>query len=297
MLHQLLVLGRRNDKGLMYNFTNVGNDRKWLQELLLSDTDTEENVSDEDEYIKTMLKDHVKEQKYRKKYYSNAKNAQYGYYGTGLLSNYDSFYEHRRSIVGTKKRKYKKSDKTKLSKKKLQKLKNEMMEDGDFDGADIDWEDQLLMMKDEDGFDSKPHSPGGGPSKRGRKKQALLKTPEVMAARRRKIWQLMAKKELGKVQRAKANNHKEVLTSCKRYATMCMKVSRQKAMISQKNMKETVWRAKRLTREMQGYWKRYDRVERETRRRMEKEAEEQRKVSEPYNSKLTYKSIIFSFSA
>lgn len=47
---------------------------------------------------------------------------------------------------------------------------------------------------------------------------------------------------------------------------------------SQKNMKETVWRAKRLTREMQAYWKRYDRVERETRRRQEKEAEEQRKL-------------------
>lgn len=47
---------------------------------------------------------------------------------------------------------------------------------------------------------------------------------------------------------------------------------------SQKNMKETIWRAKRLTREMQSYWKRYDRVERETRRRLEKEAEEQRKM-------------------
>jgi DNA helicase INO80 len=43
-------------------------------------------------------------------------------------------------------------------------------------------------------------------------------------------------------------------------------------------MKETLWRAKRLTREMQAYWKRYDRVERETRRRQEKEAEEQRKL-------------------
>lgn len=47
---------------------------------------------------------------------------------------------------------------------------------------------------------------------------------------------------------------------------------------SQKNMKETIWRAKRLTREMQSYWKRYDRVERETRKRLEKEAEEQRKM-------------------
>lgn len=43
-------------------------------------------------------------------------------------------------------------------------------------------------------------------------------------------------------------------------------------------MKEIIWRTKRLTREMQAYWKRYDRVERETRKRMEKEAEEQRKM-------------------
>jgi len=42
-------------------------------------------------------------------------------------------------------------------------------------------------------------------------------------------------------------------------------------------MKDTVWRMKRLTREMQAYWKKTDKVERETRKRMEKEAEEQRK--------------------
>lgn len=43
-------------------------------------------------------------------------------------------------------------------------------------------------------------------------------------------------------------------------------------------MKENVWRAKRLTREMLTYWKRYDRNERETRKKQEKEAEEQRKM-------------------
>jgi len=40
-----------------------------------------------------------------------------------------------------------------------------------------------------------------------------------------------------------------------------MRVCRLRAMQSQKAMKEIVWRAKRLTREMQAYWKRYDRVE------------------------------------
>lgn len=54
-------------------------------------------------------------------------------------------------------------------------------------------------------------------------------------------------------------------------------------------MKETVWRCKRLTREMQAYWKRYDRVERETRKRMEKEAEEQRKVVQTFSRMLHLK--------
>lgn len=145
------------------------------------------------------------------------------------------------------------------------------------------------LIDDIDGdfdIDSKPQSPSDSATpttKRSRKKAAaLIKTPEIMAARRRKVWQLMAKKELGKTHRAKINNHKETITSCKKVSTLCMKVFRQRAMQSQKNMKETIWRAKRLTREMQGYWKRYDRVEREKRRRLEKEAEEQRKVCIDY---------------
>lgn len=149
----------------------------------------------------------------------------------------------------------------------------------------IDWEEHLndmANMEGDDGFDSKSTSPLPGSTPklgmRGRRKSSFLKTPEAMAARRRKVWQIMSKKEIGKVQRAKVNNHKEMVTGAKRVATLCMKAMRQKAMQSQKVMKETMWRAKRLTREMQTYWKRYDRVERETKRRMEKEAEEQRKM-------------------
>lgn len=64
---------------------------------------------------------------------------------------------------------------------------------------------------------------------RGRKKHNN-KSPEVMAMRRKKIWIMMSKKELGKVQRAKINNHKEMLISCKKVAQHCMKYWRQKAM-------------------------------------------------------------------
>lgn len=103
------------------------------------------------------------------------------------------------------------------------------------------------------------------------------KNPEVLAARRRRIWQIMSKKESGRLQRIKSNNHKEMLSNCKRVAGMCAKVVRQRALNSQRIMKETVWRAKRLTREMLTYWKRYERVERDQRRKQEREAEEQRK--------------------
>lgn len=203
-------------------------------------------------------------------------NSQYGYYGAGLLSNNDIFHEHQRSVVGTKKRKKEKPGRP-AKYKKSKKRRNS--DDGELEPGEIVWGEHSLLkggLNDRGRRHSKSNSPQL--TRKQRKKNALAKTPEAIAARRRKLWQLMAKKELGKVQRSKATNHKEMLSSCKRVATFCMKTFRQKAMQSQKNMKETVWRAKRLTREMQGYWKRYDRVERETKRRMEKEAEEQRKV-------------------
>lgn len=159
------------------------------------------------------------------------------------------------------------------------KIKKEKDDSNMSELGDIDWEDQILNLRDEyDEVDSKATSPCFDGPGRKKGKKMLMKTPELMQARRRKIWQVMAKKEIGKFQRSKANNHKEVMTNCRKVAVICQKVARQKAMESQKKMRETVWRAKRLTREMQSYWKKYDRVERETRRRMEKEAEEQRKM-------------------
>lgn len=211
-------------------------------------------------------------------------NSQYGYYGASLLSNTDIYNEHQRKVIGVTKRNGKPEKRTKTGKYRKTKKKRGDTKGGNtaLEPGEVVWDEQTGMLKDElsERNDSKSMSPStAGLTKKQRKKNALAKTPEAIAARRRKLWILMAKKELGKVQRAKANNHKEIISGCKRISTLCMKTFRQKAMQSQKNMKETVWRAKRLTREMQGYWKRYDRVERETRRRMEKEAEEQRKVS------------------
>ena len=56
-----------------------------------------------------------------------------------------------------------------------------------------------------------------------------------------------------------------------------MRAVRQKAMLSQRFTKEIQARAKRLTREMQNHWKKYDKIERQQKRLLEKEAEEQQK--------------------
>lgn len=65
---------------------------------------------------------------------------------------------------------------------------------------------------------------------RGRKKLSTLKSPEALTARRRRHWLLLVKKELGKVQRARAATHREVTLQRKRLATLCCKHWRHIAM-------------------------------------------------------------------
>lgn len=257
----------------MYNFSNVGQSRKWLQDVLLSDTDSDIDSMDEDDYIREMLRNHVQEQRLRVKYYRHAGSKQYGYYAAGLLSNYDMFPEHQRSVMnggggGKRSRKLPVKDKRERKGMKTGMSTPKSESDLDFD-LDTETGADLFELEDAD-FDSRPGSP------RSRRKR-FLNTPEALALRRRKLWQLMAKKEIGKVQRARAINHKEAVSNCKKVATLCVKVC-QRAMQAQKHAKEATSRAKKLTREMLNYWKRQDRVERETKRRLEKEAEEQRKM-------------------
>ncbi|KAK3911986.1 Chromatin-remodeling ATPase INO80 [Frankliniella fusca] len=271
---------RKSDKHRLYNFSQVAGEREWLRDVLISDSEdsAEEENWNVDQHIRQMLYYHQLRRKYQKRYYSNPDNLQYQYYGAGLLSNFDKFTEHQKAVIGNRKKKKKEKVEVKKRGRKpnKEKLVNSTFNESDLLHLNEEERNLLRKIKIEDEASTATDS---GRAPRGRKKkQQSTKSPEVMAQRRRKIWAVMAKKELGKVQRGKANNHKEQLTSCRRVATYCMRHWRQKAMQSQKNMKETVWRLKRLTREMQAYWKRYDRVERETRRRMEKEAEEQRKM-------------------
>ncbi|CAG5097979.1 Similar to Ino80: Chromatin-remodeling ATPase INO80 (Drosophila melanogaster) [Cotesia congregata] len=300
----------RMNKLRLYNMSKIGDERRWLQDILLSESDTESvsvsESSDTDGPIteqdfQDMLKFHILRKKYQGRFYQKPENIQYQYYGAGLLSSCDRFPEHQTLIVGNKKKKEKKSDKklTKARKDKTNHTKSSTNICDEHDYPENEWgkmtastsgssattaattmsTSMLKIKKEEEELDEADLDGMIRHQQRSRnRKKHNTKSPEVMAMRRRKIWVMMSKKELGKVQRAKINNHKEMLINCKKLSQNCMKYWRQKAMQSQKNMKETLWRAKRLTREMQSYWKRYDRVERETRKRLEKEAEEQRKM-------------------
>jgi DNA helicase INO80 len=74
---------------------------------------------------------------------------------------------------------------------------------------------------------------------------------EQLGTRRKRLWLAVVRKEVGRAHKSRNYNSREKLTNSKRVATQCMRLVRQKAMQSQRVAKETVWRAKRLTREMQ----------------------------------------------
>lgn len=57
------------NKELIFNPQNITDERKWLHDLMLSESDEDSDISDEDTYVKEMLKDHVREKKYRQKYH------------------------------------------------------------------------------------------------------------------------------------------------------------------------------------------------------------------------------------
>lgn len=115
--------------------------------------------------------------------------------------------------------------------------------------------------------------------KKGKTVEKTLSKTDHLKAMRSRLWVAIAKREINKTQKARNINQKERMNNSRKVAGQCMRVVRQKALLSQRPAKETLWRAKRLTREMQTYWKRFDRVEKLQKKQQEKEAEEQHKMN------------------
>ncbi|XP_072305663.1 chromatin-remodeling ATPase INO80 [Eucyclogobius newberryi] len=267
----LLHKDQKADKASLYNFSKLKKNRKWLKSLLLSDdtTDSDSDSDDSDfslskDELHDMLRLHRFSRQHQSRFHSDRELHQYQFYSTGLLSTHDPFYEQQRHLLGPKKKKIKDEKKFKAKLKRVKKKRKR----GDGDALD-----------DEHPFASKVFAKFSHDAPLPPVKKKHL-TPEQLTARRRKVWLTIAKKEVPKTFKQKTSAKNLVLTNAKKLAHQCMREVRRAAIQAQKNCKETLPRARRLTKEMMLYWKKYDKVEKEHRKRAEKEALEQRKLDE-----------------
>ncbi|KAM4662827.1 chromatin-remodeling ATPase INO80 isoform 2-T2 [Discoglossus pictus] len=261
------------ERGSLYNFSKLKKSRKWLKNILLSedssDTDTP-SEDDDDEYSlsKEELHDMLRMHKYKKLHQSkyHKDKEQYQYYSAGLLSTHDPFYEQQRHFLGPKKKKIKEEKKFKA---KLKKVKKKRRREEELSEDELPRRHHHAKL-----FAKFSHD---APTPICKKKHLTL---EQLNARRRKVWLTIVKKELPKAYKQKVSARNLFLTNSKKLAHQCMREVRRAAIQAQKNCKETLPRARRLTKEMLLYWKKYDKVEKEHRKRAEKEALEQRKLDE-----------------
>ncbi|RMC00359.1 hypothetical protein DUI87_22967 [Hirundo rustica rustica] len=269
----------KSEKGSLYNFSKLKKSRKWLKSILLSDDSSDtESPSDEDgeeeeefslsrEELHDMLRLHKYKKLHQSKYSKDKELQQYQYYSAGLLSTYDPYYEQQRHLLGPKKKKFKEEKKIKG---KLKKVKKKRRRDEELSSE----ESPRRHHHQTKVFAKFSHdTPPPGP----KKKHLSI---EQLNARRRKVWLSIVKKELPKAYKQKASARNLFLTNSKKLAHQCMREVRRAAIQAQKNCKETLPRARRLTKEMLLYWKKYEKVEKEHRKRAEKEALEQRKLDE-----------------
>ncbi|XP_066247321.1 chromatin-remodeling ATPase INO80 isoform X1 [Euwallacea similis] len=279
-----------------YNFENVTSSRKWLANILSENID----MGPEDAPYKCLLKMHA----YQKKIRKNKVNFDHSmYYGAGLISKEDHYPEIEKEIPIS------------LRRIGLLNLKDDIespLYDPDI-LDDISVDEPCLDLSLENGISEYPnldadfednnantdyihpnissqsipapppmsthlHSSSKKKAKKFKDEESKRKWEELMTSKRRKLFISIAKKEIGKQHRAKTNKHKEMLLQCKRVASHCAKYARQKALQSARVVKEQQWRMKRLARENIAYWKRSRRFDREVKKRLEKEAEEQRKI-------------------
>lgn len=262
---------QKADNASLYNFSKLKKNRKWLKSILLSDDTTDSDTDSDDsdfclsrEELHDMLRLHRYTRQHQSKFHSDRELHQYQYYSTGLLSTHDPFYEQQRHLLGPKKKKIKDEKKFKSKLKKVKKKKKRG--EGDF----LD-DERLYVTKI---FAKFSHD---APLPVVKKKHLTI---EQLNARRRKLWLTIAKKEIPKTFKQKTSAKNLVFTNAKKLAHQCMREVRRAAIQAQKNCKETLPRARRLTKEMMLYWKKYDKVEKEHRKRAEKEALEQRKLDE-----------------
>ncbi|XP_065185585.1 chromatin-remodeling ATPase INO80-like [Sycon ciliatum] len=245
---------RVRDSCVEYNFSQLGRKRQWLEDMLLSDSSgsSEDEILEDD--CQSLLQLH-KLRRYRQGlFHENSHLRQYQFYSAGVLCDHDPFVSLNKSTAKPKasSKESKAAMKAKIKKMKLLKKQKKQA--------------ALLAAK------MKKKSLDERKKKRSKQKELDMK--------RQRVWSIVAKKDVPRMQRQFSTAFNTIQGNCRKIAQLCQKEVRKEWQVSQKASKETIPRARRLTKEMLIFWKRFDKVEREHRRRAEKEAMEQRKQDE-----------------
>ncbi|XP_056645619.1 chromatin-remodeling ATPase INO80 [Diorhabda sublineata] len=270
-----------------YNLKSVSSRRKWLADILLENNDS----TPDDVQYKYVMGMHSY-QKFLRKTKDNCDN--YRYYGAGLISAVDQYPEIEKNLPVSMKKHKIKTDETSKSPLYHPEILDEISDEPCLDLNLQNGMEFQAMEEIEDKYiptdyglniasQSVPVVPMNMnmPKKKAKKfrdEESRRKWEDMMTIKRKKLFTNIVKKEIGKQHRSKINKHKEMLLQCKRVASHCVKYARQKALQSARIVKEQQWRMKRLARENIAYWKRSRRFDREVKKRLEKEAEEQRKI-------------------
>lgn len=126
---------------------------------------------------------------------------------------------------------------------------------------------------------SPPLIPMKAIKKLSKKKQTVQDKEAVANMKRNRLWVSIARKEIPKAHKQKMAAKKEQLTNAKRMANWCQREKRKATLAHQKQFcRDQYSRARRLTKEMLLYWKRFEKVEKDYRKRAEKEAQEQLRI-------------------
>ncbi|XP_071833817.1 chromatin-remodeling ATPase INO80-like isoform X2 [Apostichopus japonicus] len=327
---------RKTEKRKLYNFSKVKKNRRWLKNLLLSDS-SESSDSDDQEpmnkwELKQMLRVHKLKKQYTKQFYSDPELKQYMYYGSSLVSFYDKFLDHQSQFLSSqgkeepekKKTNDKPSDKIKPDVAEVKaeqpktpppvlpppappppappspppppplptvplppplpaaptttvdkKPKEETLEQ-EISTPVLEAETLAIIPVSNEAPQSSNTAVAVFQDTVGRKYNSI----KDVDTRRKRIWMAISKRDIPKAQKHRISVHNTILTNCRKQAQACQKELRRHAIQIQRTCKETPYRARRLTREMTAFWKHYDKVEKEHRKRAEKEAQEQRRLDD-----------------
>lgn len=88
-----LLAERKSDKMRLYNFDNVKKNRRWLRDVLISDTSDSSSDDGNDDLIteqdlQDMLRLHLLRKKYQARYYTNPEVREIVYSGCSFSTNY-----------------------------------------------------------------------------------------------------------------------------------------------------------------------------------------------------------------